>query len=120
MKKRLYRKVDLKAEDSYGDASMGEVVAKDDATVITSQSADNPELHYVTIDIDHPCFLRESETPGHFHLLIDQGHPLAWSQYEKLLDALANAHIVEPGYVRAAKARRMTRLALKPWKVKAS
>jgi len=118
VKKRLYRNVDLSPEDQYGDAERGEVCAKDDATVITSQSADNPELHYVTIDIDHQCWLRESETPGHFHLLIDQGHPLTWTQYETLLEALAAAHIVEPGYVGAAKARRMTRLALKPWKRK--
>jgi hypothetical protein len=116
MLKRLYRNVNLKPEDDYGDAEMGEVCAKEEATVITSQSAADPELHYITIDIDHPCILRPSETPGHFHLLIDQGHPLTWKQYEKLLEALAAAHVVEYGYVGAAKARKMTRLALRPWK----
>lgn len=118
MKRRLYRKVKLTPEDEYGDAEMGQVVAKADANVITSQSADNPDLHYITLDIDHPCILRESETPGHYHLLIDQGHPLTWSQYEKLLEVLRNCHVLEPGYVSAAKERKMTRLALRPWKNK--
>ena len=75
---------------------------------------DDGAMHLPALDIDHMCHLRESETPGHFHLLIDK--PMTWAQYKKLLDVMAEVGIVEKGYVRASKERGLTFLARRPWK----
>jgi hypothetical protein len=53
--------------------------------------------HRPAIDIDLPCKLVESSTPGHFHLYID--HPLDWPQYVALLRAMAEAGIVDEKYL---------------------
>ncbi len=70
--------------------------------------------HMPVLDIDHPCKLVESETPGHFHLYIDV--PMHWGDYEKLLTALAEAGVCEVGYVNASIERKQTFVASKPWK----
>jgi hypothetical protein len=72
----------------------------------------NEPLHRPVLDIDLPVTLLSSTTPGHHHLLID--HPMTWSRYLDLLDALVNAGIVEPGYVKAAQARGHTAVRV-PW-----
>jgi hypothetical protein len=59
--------------------------------------------HKPVIDIDMPCRLVESHTPGHFHLYID--HEMGRVEYWTLLEALAKAGIVETGYVLASKRR---------------
>lgn len=69
-------------------------------------------LHKVVVDIDMPARLVPSSTPGHFHLYID--HEMTWRQYVQLLDALVEAGIVEPGYVKAAERRGFTAVRL-PW-----
>ena len=71
-------------------------------------------LHYPVLDIDFPCHVRPSETPGHFHLFIDKG--LEWEQYADLLEALAVAGIIEPGYANSSIERKGTFAALRPWK----
>lgn len=72
----------------------------------------NEMLHKVVVDIDMPARLVPSSTPGHFHLYID--HKMPWHQYLQLLDALVEAGIVEPGYVKAAERRGFTAVRL-PW-----
>lgn len=95
------------------------VPTKAEANLISSlcegqNPADAEALHMPALDIDLPCWLRESETPGHFHLLIDK--PMHWFQYERLLDVLEELGIVEPGYRDASVERGQTFLALHPWK----
>jgi hypothetical protein len=68
--------------------------------------------HKVVIDVDLPVKVIESSTPGHFHLFID--HAMEWSTYVALLEALAAAGIVEPGYFAAAVGRGHTAVRL-PW-----
>lgn len=68
--------------------------------------------HTVMLDIDRPVRLVPSTTPGHWHLYIDVAMP--WWRYRKLLRALKNAGIIEPGYYSASVARRCTALRL-PW-----
>lgn len=68
--------------------------------------------HTVMLDIDQPVRLVPSTTPGHWHLYIDVAMP--WWRYRKLLKALKNAGIIEPGYYSASVARRCTALRL-PW-----
>ena len=72
---------------------------------------DSPK-HKVLLDIDLPCSLIESTTPGHYHLYIDK--TLEWGRYERLLTVLADCGILEQGYVEASRARRETNLRT-PW-----
>lgn len=69
-------------------------------------------MHGIALDIDLPCELIPSRTPGHFHLYIDKELP--WKSYLKLLDALVEAGIVEEGWVEAAKRSGHTTLRLPP------
>lgn len=84
-----------------------------EATMIGAESFVSGS-YYPTLDIDFPCQLQESETPGHHHLLIDKA--MTWEQYVVLLQALNYAGIIEDGYLSASLARKDTFVALKPWK----
>ena len=70
------------------------------------------EQHYVVLDIDHPTQLIPSSTPGHFHLIIEKLVP----KYEwiKVLLALSDAGIVQPGYAYASIKAGYTSIRL-PW-----
>lgn len=83
----------------------------DAAMLLTSKIGHRSTYHRPVIDIDMPVRLVES-SPGKHHLMIDR--VLAWDEYEKLLDALVEAGIVEPGYVNAAKHRGFTAVRV-PW-----
>jgi hypothetical protein len=82
----------------------------EDANLVTSHVKDDPGVHAVCIDIDMPCQLFESRTPGHHHLYIDK--KIEWEAYVKLLRALAEAGIVEQGYVDASVAKGCTALRI--------
>lgn len=69
-----------------------------DANLISSRLENGN--HAPTLDIDVPCQLLESSTPGHHHLYIDK--ELTWEQYRVLLSVLADVGIVEPGYYGAS------------------
>ena len=86
------------------------------ANVITSRVA-GTEMHKPLLDIDLPIKVVPSSTPGHSHLYVDK--ELAWDAYLALLDALAEAGLVEPGYVSASRSRGFTSLRL-PWIRKAT
>jgi len=62
--------------------------------------------HAPALDIDLPCRLQPSKTPGHYHLYIDT--ELDWGTYQLLLAALAAAGIVEWGYYHASVNRGQT------------
>lgn len=91
----------------------------DEANVCTSLVAedltwlygDQPR-HRPVLDIDIPATLVPSSTPGHSHLYLDV--ELSWPAYQKLLDALAEVEIIEPGYAKASKARGFSAVRL-PW-----
>ena len=113
---------DSEAEDGAPDETRRPVATEEEANLIGSWCAppvnvagpDGQPLvlgmqgdwHLPCIDIDHPLEVRESTTPGHFHLLI--GKPMEWTRYVKLLDALADAGLVERGYVEASENRGQT------------
>jgi hypothetical protein len=59
--------------------------------------------HAPALDLDFPCRLVPSSTPGHFHLYIDK--PMSWRKYKKLMKALVKAGLLEKGYYRASVAR---------------
>lgn len=81
------------------------------ANVVTSRLVDSP-LHTLMIDLDVPATLVPSSTPGHSHLYIDV--PMDWLVYREVLHTLANAGIVQDGYVQASIRRGFTSLRL-PW-----
>jgi hypothetical protein len=69
-------------------------------------------LHKVALDIDMECVVTPSSTPGHHHLYIDKVMP--WGKYLKLLIALADAGIIEGGYLDVSQRRKATHLRA-PW-----
>lgn len=73
-----------------------------DANLLSSEVGS--DMHAPVIDIDLPCRLWPSRTPGHHHLFIDK--PMKWWKYRLILWALKVAGVVEPGYYKACVARR--------------
>lgn len=87
----------------------------EDATLLTSAlvGPDGPTgYHTPAIDIDFPVRTRQTDTPGHYHLLIDK--PMPWEKYKNLLDALVEAGLVQPGFRDASVKRGASSLRL-PW-----
>jgi hypothetical protein len=77
----------------------------------TEDITGNP-MHAPVLDIDFPAELIPSSTPGHFHLYLDiELDPM---EYDKLLTVLGEVHILEEGYVNAAKHRGYSAARL-PW-----
>lgn len=87
-------------------------VAEGDANTISSRMVEQPAfegipemedemvMHAPVLDIDFPACLIPSSTPGHFHLYLDK--PVPWLTYRTLLEALAEAGLIEEGYMRAS------------------
>lgn len=69
-------------------------------------------VHALLIDLDLPAWLVPSSTPGHSHLYVDTA--IQQSVYFRLLDALADAGVIQRGYAASSKARGGTALRL-PW-----
>lgn len=88
-----------------------ETTSLDEADVVSSKFRDSGR-HMVVLDLDVPAALVPSSTPGHSHLYIETSMP--WDVYVNLLTAMADAGILEPGYVGASKERGFTAVRL-PW-----
>lgn len=81
-------------------------------------ASSHPDGHQrPVLDLDFPAVLAPSTTPGHFHLYLDK--PMSRTQYGNLLEALAEAEIIEPGYAAAAMRRGYSSARL-PWVPKPS
>lgn len=97
-----------KMMDNSGEWESGDtervMVPRDEANLVSSRLVN--DKHAPAIDIDLPCELIESSTPGHFHLFIEK--EMSWEQYEAILIALTNAGVVEAGYLSASQARQQT------------
>jgi hypothetical protein len=52
--------------------------------------------HMPVIDLDLPCRLVESGTPGHYHLYIDKA--VTFERYKAILESMALAGIVQYGF----------------------
>lgn len=89
-----------------------EVPTVEYANVVSSHVDGSNGLHRPVLDLDIPAELVASSTPGHSHLYID--HLLTWENYQKLLDALVEAGIIEHGFVATSKKRGSTMVRL-PW-----
>lgn len=97
-------------EERFNETGRYEVADESDANLVGSRikSSIVPglELHAPVLDIDLPCTLIESSTPGHFHLYIDK--VIRWHDYKALIETLANVGIIEPGYADASIRRGQT------------
>lgn len=86
-----------------------------DAHVVSSLRGGDPTgRHAVVLDIDHPAWLVESSTPGHFHLYIDVPGGIPDHNYRTLLNVLAVCGVIEEGYKEASLARGHSDVRL-PW-----
>ena len=81
-----------------------EMVPEAQANLVSSFTTSGK--HMPVIDIDLPCRLVPSKTPGHFHLYIDSEMDL--DTYMNLLHSLVDAGIVEHNYAVAAEAAGMS------------
>lgn len=70
----------------------------------------------LAFDLSVPATVLPSSTPGHSHVYLEAEMP--WGDYLRLCKAMAKVGLLEKGYVRAAKRRRMTML-FKPGLTKA-
>jgi hypothetical protein len=108
----------LDGEDPVWDAGVSvdqEICGIEDANILTSDVAGKPGMHKLALDIDLPARLLPTTTPGHWHLYID--HEMPWDAYVRILDALAEAGVIEKGYARASKIRGYTSVR-PPWLAK--
>lgn len=83
-----------------------------EANVSTSIREDADDSHALLLDLDAPAWLIPSSTEGHSHLYVDVKIPT--QQYFVLLDALADAGVIQRGYANSSKHRGGTALRL-PW-----
>lgn len=65
----------------------------------TGRYTANGPMHMPAIDIDFPCELVESSTPGHYHLYIDK--EITQSAYDDILSAMMSAGIVQRGFYKS-------------------
>lgn len=80
------------------------------ANVITSELPNGK--HAITLDIDLPCAVVPSSTPGHYHLLIDK--ELESGAYDYLLGVLCELGIIGRGYYEHSRVRGFTTVRM-PW-----
>lgn len=99
--------------DMSGDVNDREVAPIDKSDVVSSERFVD-RRHAVVLDIDHESWLVKSTTPGHYHLYIDVPGGIDWMKYGTMLLAMADAGVLEPGYVNASIERGHTAARL-PW-----
>jgi len=93
----------------YDDSELFSPTKQNPANVTSSLADDG--FHYPALDIDVPCRVVPSSTPGHSHLYFDETK-LTWPQYVNLMNVLADCGILERGYVAASRAKGQSLLRL--------
>ena len=86
------------------------------ADLISSELAQGETWHLPVFDIDYDAELRPSSSQGKFHLFLNR--PVPWSKYVKVLEAMADAGLLEPGWVDCAKKTGYALVRAKPTKGK--
>ena len=116
LRRSFYRFIAPRVPD-YSEAEPQDVVATtfDRADLVGSKCWNGTlptNRHLPVIDLDIPCTLVGSRTPGHHHLLIQKD--VSWSAYVEILNAMADAGLVERGYVHATVRRGQGFVRLRP------
>lgn len=107
--RRTFWSVNLDDEEYRKEDGDGrKVTVESEANCVSSLLVNGRSAPVLDLDCVHEY--RASPTPGHGHLLIDV--EMSWRQYRKLLKMLGKLGILEPGYVRAALARKHNEVRL--------
>lgn len=85
----------IERTDGYGK-SIIELVSQTSKDGDLFGSRIDKNRHLPCIDLDFPCELIESSTPGHFHLYLNK--ETTWENYKLLLDALLRCGYIEEGF----------------------
>lgn len=110
--------INIEQQGLPGDQQNNQVVPFGEADCIISRTSTEyfgQVQHAPVIDIDVPCRLEPSTTPGHFHLYIDMF--MDYGLLSQLLWAMVNAGIVEQGYAEVSDHRGYSSVRL-PWVTK--
>lgn len=96
-----------------GAGSIPIVVEKDPvkANLVSSRIGES-KYHSPVLDVDMPCQVLPSSSPGHHHLYID--HPMEWDTYRLLLQSMAQAGLLEWGFVSSSVERGFSAVRT-PW-----
>lgn len=92
--------------DSYQSARAEDSGIPDSNGNLVSSLTVDGTSHAPILDLDIPHEYVQSQTPGHGHLYIDV--ELSWWRYRRVLKQLYKAGIIEHGFYKLAKKRRMT------------
>lgn len=87
--------VDEATLERYEDASTPPPVVRADGNLVTSRVPGGGG-HMPVIDLDFPCELVPSASPGHFHLYVNK--VISQTQQQALLDGLLSAGLIERGW----------------------
>lgn len=103
-----------KFADTYGTFEDRKDVTTDSClpNIISSLISSTGERHMPVIDIDFPCYVIPSSTPGHFHLYLDK--EISWQDYEFVLFSMKRAGLIDPGFYDESVRKRQT-FARLPW-----
>ena len=82
------------------DKTPGRRTPEGEGNTYVSRVDDEGLLHMPCLDLDFDCELYESRTPGHYHLYLNKQIP--WVSYVRLLEALKECGLVQPGWVEQA------------------
>jgi hypothetical protein len=102
VKRKVYWQDNL---DGYTDEPKRQRLVYDikDANLISSDVGNG--MHSPVLDIDFPCRLVPSSTPGHYHLYLD-GLVMPWHKYVRFLNMLAKYGVIERGFAGVSIKRR--------------
>lgn len=95
-------------KSGYGGTDARLVKSHDEGNLVSSECEDG--LHAPIFDLDYDVDLIPSKTPGHFHLYLNK--KIEWDKYLKVLEAMADAGLIEQNYYKAAKTRRKAMLTI--------
>lgn len=112
MSRRLYyaEKIGVEYQPGAKRREVSGSEAEPEPNLISSEDSERKGYHRPAIDIDLPCYLTESKTPGHFHLYISVSIP--WWRYRVMLWGMRVGRVIEPGYYRASVSRKATFLRI--------
>ncbi len=99
MDRRIHYAANLTVPDGLRTA-----VAPGLANIVSSEL--DSGMHAPALDLDFPCRLVSSSTPGHYHLYMDV--EMTFEAYMAMLIALRDAGVLQRGFVDMAKRRGAT------------
>lgn len=101
-----------RTETGYTAQKEERVLVPNDRADLVSSQTQMEKWHLPAIDFDFPAKLIPSKTEGHFHLFLEQ--PVKWKKYKKVLKAMAEAGLINPGYYTMSVKRKQSFLRINP------